>query len=267
MHPIERLRYVARASGADQRVLVSETASALRGLGMDPAGLVTSARRIVERHPTAGALWWLCARVLTAAEPYREAARCVEEIESDPTADLIIETLADDATVVVLGWPDLAGEALLRRGDPTVLIVDVGDHASSYLRRLERADVAAELISPASIGAAVAAADLVLVETSAVSAEGAVCTAGSRAAASVAYCSEVPVWLVAGVGRRLPIPMWQHLADRLVADTDPWDLDDEVVPIGLFSAVAGPNGIAELAADTLAPECPLTHELLKPAPF
>src|SRR5215212_5910505 len=68
VHPIERLRYVARASGVDQALLVRETASALGAFGSDPAGLVTACRRIVSRHPTAGALWWLCGRVLTAGD-------------------------------------------------------------------------------------------------------------------------------------------------------------------------------------------------------
>ena len=44
MHPIERLRYVARSSGAPQAVLVRETASALGSLAFDPAGLVTACR-------------------------------------------------------------------------------------------------------------------------------------------------------------------------------------------------------------------------------
>jgi hypothetical protein len=258
---------VARASGADQRVLVRETAGALRGLGMDPAGLVTSTRRIVERHPTSGSLWWLCARVLSAPEPYPEASKCVDEIEADLTPDQIIDALPDEATVTVLGWPDLAGEAVMRRGDATVLVVDVGDDASSLVRRLERADVETELISAASIGAAVAASDLVLIETTAVSPDGALCIAGSRAAASVAYCSEVPVWLVAGVGRRLPEKMWQMLAQRLVEHEDPWNLDHEVVPIGLFSGIAGPDGIVEPSAEALAAECPLAPELLKLTPF
>ena len=54
VHPIERLRYVARARGADAESLVRETAGALRGLGLDPSGLVVACRRIVERHPTSG---------------------------------------------------------------------------------------------------------------------------------------------------------------------------------------------------------------------
>ena len=40
MHPIEHLRYVARAQGADPTSLVEETAHALGSLRFDPSGLV-----------------------------------------------------------------------------------------------------------------------------------------------------------------------------------------------------------------------------------
>ncbi|MEJ7583727.1 MAG: hypothetical protein WKF43_06455 [Acidimicrobiales bacterium] len=70
MHPIERLRFVARASGGDQALLVRETAGALAAFRHDPAGLVTACRRIVSRHPASAPLWWLCARVLTAPTPW-----------------------------------------------------------------------------------------------------------------------------------------------------------------------------------------------------
>ena len=33
--------------------------------GFDPPGLVTACRRILDRHPLSGPLWWLAARVLT----------------------------------------------------------------------------------------------------------------------------------------------------------------------------------------------------------
>ncbi|MBU6316022.1 MAG: hypothetical protein KGR47_05910, partial [Acidobacteria bacterium] len=69
MHPIERLRYIARTSGVDQRTLVAETAAALRALRNDPAGLVVSCRRIVERHPTSGPLWWMSSHLLTSTDP------------------------------------------------------------------------------------------------------------------------------------------------------------------------------------------------------
>ncbi|MBA2626082.1 MAG: hypothetical protein H0U89_10820, partial [Acidimicrobiia bacterium] len=86
MHPIERLRYVARAGSAEQRELVSEAATALGGLGDDGPGLVLSCKRLVERQPTSGPMWWLCARLLRAADPRGEAWRCVGEIDGDPTA-------------------------------------------------------------------------------------------------------------------------------------------------------------------------------------
>ena len=54
---LERLRYVARSSGAPQEVLVRETAAALASLGFDPPGLVTACRRILDRHPLSGPLW------------------------------------------------------------------------------------------------------------------------------------------------------------------------------------------------------------------
>ena len=81
MHPIERLRYVARARGADAESLVRETAGALRGLGLDMSGLVVACRRIVERHPTSGPLWWLCARMLTSSDPLAAGRAAVDEIE------------------------------------------------------------------------------------------------------------------------------------------------------------------------------------------
>src|SRR3954447_9571079 len=116
MHPIERLRYVARSSGAPQEVLVRETAGALAALGFDAAGLVTACRRILDRHPVSGPLWWLCARVLTSNDPNNEAWNAADEINADDTAGVLAYQLPDDATVCVLGWPDVIGEALPRRG-------------------------------------------------------------------------------------------------------------------------------------------------------
>ncbi|MBA3289003.1 MAG: hypothetical protein H0U21_13480, partial [Acidimicrobiia bacterium] len=81
MHPIERLRFVARAQGADAESLVRETAGALRGLGLDPAGLVVACRRIVERHPSCGVLWWLCARMLTSGDAHGASRDAVAAIE------------------------------------------------------------------------------------------------------------------------------------------------------------------------------------------
>jgi hypothetical protein len=185
-------------------------------------------------------------------------------VEEDPTPEIVYDSLPEDATVCVLGWPDLVAEALVRRGDVSVLAVDVLGEGSGFAQRLRRSEVDADSIPPAGLGAAVASADLVLLEASAASAEGVLAVAGSRAAAAVAYCSELPVWAVVGHGRRLPGPLWGALLNRLCSGTDLWELDDEVVPAGTISHVVGPNGYALGTADLDRPECPAAPELLKP---
>jgi hypothetical protein len=267
VHPIERLRYVARASGADQRVLVHETAAALRGLRLEPAGLVTACRRIVERHPTSGPLWWLCARVLTAADPVEEIGRVAREVDDDPTVRILVDELPEEATVLVLGWPDLVGDAVVRRGDLIVLVADVAGEGHGFLRQLARADMDAVDVPAAGLGAAAAAADLVLLEAAAVGPDGIVAVQGSLAAAAVAYCSQIPVWAVAGRGRRLPGELWAALAGRLTDSADPWDAGHEVVPLGLVTHVVGPDGRCAADAEGVRPECAVAPELLKTTAF
>lgn len=280
MHPIERLRYVARSSGADERVLVHETAAALRGLRMEPADLVIACRRIVERHPSSGALWWLCSRVLTAPEPFAALSRLAEEVEDDPTPRQLAHLLPEEATVCVVGWPDLVADALSRRGDIRVLAVDSDGEAGGLVRRLQRADVEAEEVPPGAVAAAALASDLVLVEPFAVCAESsagggeALGTMGTRALASAAYCAEVPVWMVAGVGRRLPVATWTTLVERVgrgAAATDPWWSRHETFPIALATHVVDGIGVHDLtdlsATQLLAAECPVAHELLRSSPI
>ena len=257
-------------------MLVRETAGALRGLGFDPAGLVVACRRIVERHPNSGPLWWLCAAVLAAPDPYRCAAALADELEADPTPDVLVDALPDDATVCVVGWPDLIGEALLRRGDSTVLAVDtsgsgMGDYrfgddgmgSAAFVRRLQRADVDAELVPAAGLSAAVLASDVVVVEAMAACETELLATAGSRALASVGYCAEVPVWAVIGRGRRLPAALYEAMGGRNDDGGAPWESSAEAVPIALSHWIAGPLGVVPTADASLAPECPMSYELLR----
>jgi len=240
---------------------------ALRGLRLEPAGLVTACRRIVERHPTSGALWWLCAQVLTAADPFAEVLKLAEQVEDDPTPGVLYAAMPEDATVCVIGWPDLIGEAVVRRGDCCVLAVDVHGEGSGFVRRLQRADVEAETVPAAGLGAAAASADLILIEASVAGLDGLVAVTGSRAAAAVGYCAEAPVWAVVGLGRRLPGPLWRSVLDRLNVVDDPWTLDDEVVPAGLFSHVVGPSGVSCGVLDLGRAECAVAYELTKLVAF
>lgn len=254
-------------------MLVRETASALRGLHVEPAGLVVACRRIVERHPTSGPLWWFCASVLTATEPFAAAYALANDVESDATPDHLVELLPDDATICVVGWPDLIGDAVLRRGDLRLLVIDADDRAahgdgSAFVRRLQRSDVEADTIGAAALSAAVLAADIVLIEATAVGPTDAVATPLSRAVAAVAYCSEVPSWLVAGRGRRLPEPMIATMLERVSEERGQFRAEAEAVPVGLFTTIVGPDG-ASAPGDprALAPECPMTYELLRSSPI
>lgn len=262
------MRYVARASGGDQRMLVRETAGAIRGLQLEPAGLVIACRRIVERHPTSGPLWWFCSSLLTSAHPFDVAYELAAEVENDPTPDHLYSLLPDDATVCVVGWPDLIGDAVMRRGDVRVLAVDANDEGGSFVRRLHRADIDAEVVPPAGVSAAVVAADLVLIEAMAGGLTEVIAPPASRAAASVAWCSEVPTWLVAGRGRCLPEQLFTAMSVRLADRRVPWDAAAESVPVGLFSAVIGPAGLVDASPEhTLAPECATAPELARTSPM
>lgn len=267
MHPIERLRYVARASGGDQRLLVRETAGALCGLRREPAGLVVACRRIVERHPTSGPLWWLCASLLTAADPFGVAGMLASDVENDPTPDHLFELLPDDATVCVAGWPDLIGDAVMRRGDIRVLAVRADDEGAAFVRRLQRADIAADVVPAHGLAAAVAAADLVLVEALACGASEVLATTTSRAIASVGWCSEVPTWLVAGHGRRLPEALFTAMATRVADVGPPWEAAAETMPSSLFTAVVGPLGLDDAPPHDFVSECAAAHELIRASPM
>ena len=85
MHPIERLRYVARVSGVSQAMLVREAAGALASFSYEPHGLVTACRRMISRHPVSGPLVGLSARVLSASEPIEEPYQCMGAPDDDTT--------------------------------------------------------------------------------------------------------------------------------------------------------------------------------------
>jgi hypothetical protein len=241
MHPIERLRYVARVGGVDQGELVREAGSALSGLGDDPGGLIMSCRRLLDRHPTAGALWFLCARMLTAADARAEAWFATEELEHDPTPGHLARLLPDEARVTLVGYPELTALALPKRGDIEVLAVDASGDGAALSRRLRGADVEAIDVPDAGVAAAVAASDVVLLEASCLGSPGFVAPTGSRAAAAVARHAGVPVWLVAGVGRALPPRFWDAAVAKLGGD-EPWEEAEEVVPLDLVDRAVGPDG-------------------------
>jgi hypothetical protein len=266
VHPIEHLRYVARAHGVDPAALVEETAHALGSLHFDPAGLVVACRRIVERHPFSGPLWWLCSNVTTSSEPFEAVWELADQIRFDRTASELAAALPDESQVVTIGDPSVIGSGLARRGDVRVLALDIDHSATSFVRRLERYDVDYEPVDAGAAGAATRMADVVLIEVLAMDEKRLVLPSGSSTIAAAATAWETPVWAVAGVGRRLPSAYIDAMAEKcdvLAADQDPWTLDIEVVPTRLVTDVVGHHGIMPMGPPAVQPECPVAAEFLR----
>jgi hypothetical protein len=262
MHPIERLRYVARATGYPQSMVVGEAARALASFTSDPQGLVTACRRLVSRQPGSAPLVWLCARVLTAGDPRVEIRAALDELEADRTPSELAHALPDDATVLVIGWPEFATEAFPRRGDVEVLVVDVMGEGPGLVQRLVQVDVDAVDVPLAGLGAAAAEADVVVLEAGAVAPTEFLALSGSRSAAAVARHCGTPVWLVAGVGRLLPERMWLPVRQRVITD-EAWDADDEAAPLDLVDRIVGPHGIEDVADALRRTDCPVAPELFR----
>jgi hypothetical protein len=107
-----------------------------------------------------------------------------------------------------------------------------------------------------------------LVEALAIDAGRAIVPMGSSTIAAAAAAFGTEVWVVAGVGRRLPSGFLDAMVAKvgaLSADTDPWDLDVEVLPTSMFTHVVGPHGKVPMGPPAIVAECPMAHELLRPS--
>lgn len=101
MHPMEYLRHVAGAQGADAGDLVHESAWALGAMASDPQALVLIVRRLVEKHPTCAPLWWLGAHTLTALDPAARLREIIDEYANDPTASHLTRMHEESDVVAV----------------------------------------------------------------------------------------------------------------------------------------------------------------------
>jgi hypothetical protein len=235
VHPIERLRAVARARDVEQTLLASEAASVLGSLAFDPMGLLTSCRRLIDRHPAAGALWWTCARLLAADDARAEARTITLELDDDPARiDLSLE-LPEGAAVTVVA--DAAGGS--------DLVYDLaGMRDDLHVVEAEAAEGGGELDDNPGGGAP----RILLVETGAAGPDGFLAASGTGRAVAVAREAGAAVWLVVAVGRRLPGPLFDAVVTRLGGTTG------EVVPLRAVDRIIEPRRVP----------CPCPPELLRP---
>ena len=161
VHPIERLRYVARARGADAESLVRETAGALR----DWAPIRPSRRGVPPDRRTPPDVWAAVVAGGAAADERRPDGRDRGggRDQGLAAADVLASELPDGATVATVGWPEIAGQAIARRGNLRVLAVE----GQSFVQRLERSEIECDLVPMDATAIATAHADVVLVEADA----------------------------------------------------------------------------------------------------
>ena len=262
MQPFERLRYLARWSDEDDTALVSEAADCLAGFADDPAGLVVACRRLLSHHPAAGALWWLCARVLAAADPADAAWEAWQLVNDDRTSDRLAGLLPfpHDEPVAVLGWPDLAGAALAERPDLDVVAVRHRAGDDHRRARLARREASIRIVNV--VDAAALDPSHLLVEATAAGPRRAVVPAGTGELLDTLAASGAVGWLVAGVGRVLPERLFTAVQSELERQADEHPSVD-VMEVTRFARVAGPAGFDAPDALLRRVDCPVAPELLR----
>ena len=267
VHPIEWLRAVARSGDVPHTQLAAEAAGALAAMADEPHGLLPACRRLIDRNPASGALWWTCARLLDASDPGAESVAVQRDLESDQVGLSLALDLPDDATVVVLGWSGLAGEINARRGDVRMLVVaEESPPRRSAGRRRPWGfaeddldvddDLAVTVVPPLGVGSAVMGANLLLVDAWAAGDNELVAAPGTLPALAVAARMGTPVWVTVSVGRRLPGPLFKALSDRVFHDPDvePWDAGADILDL---------NDLDLTVVEPLEIPCPAPPELLR----
>jgi hypothetical protein len=259
VQPFERLRAIARR-GTDGRALVAEAADCLADFETDPAALVVTCRRLLHHHPASAPLWWLCSRVLSAPDPSDAAWDAEALVRGDRTPDRLSGLLPfpADHPVAVLGWPELAGEALSMRPDLETLLVrdDGGDE--SWRLRLARSDASARPVD--DVEAVALGPSHLIVEAVGASSCDVLVRVGTAEVIQTLARPGLLVWLVAGVGRVLPARLHEAM---LGAMGDPSDHGLEHLDVQHVDRIAGPTGLVR--PDQLARriDCPVAPELLR----
>ena len=263
VHPIERLRYVARATHVPADVLARETAIALADFVGDAAGLLIACRRILDRQAASGPLVWLAAQVLGAPNQRKALWDVVELLEDDRTPAALAYSVPDDAVVAVVGWTDAVSVLARKRGDLGFVIVDTDGNAEYQIDRF--ADEGQTLVTVDAEGTAQALLDAthLLVPFEALGPNRGLAPMGTFQAAAVARHLEVPVWGVASIGVALGERMYGGLVRRWNEQVGgPRYLRElEEVPLSLVDQVITTAGAVTSADAVQNSGCPVVPEL------
>jgi hypothetical protein len=258
--PAERLRSVTRRN-LDDDTLAAAAADALAGFADEPASLVVACRRVLAHHRAHGALWWVCSRILAAADPAAAAHIAVRELEADRTGDRLGATLPlldEDEVVTIVGYTSTIDDALLERFDIEAVAVRVdGDDPVAALRR-RRSDHAVRVVD--AWDPALERTARVLVSATAIGPERALVPRGTdEVLQEIGPAPHREIWLVGGVGRVLPGRVYDVVASSL-----PDDPMFEEISVQRFDRLAGPRGLERPSDATARIDSPVVPELLRP---
>jgi hypothetical protein len=260
VHPIERLRWIARTHDEATTMLAAEAAWTISELAAeDPAAVVTACRRLVEAHVTAGPLWWVAATLLVSPDPSSAARIAVDDLLADPTADFLAdelnERLVGDAVLVVVCPAEIVLEALSQLPSTTVRVVGSLPRRRAVVRAFEANLSEASGWDSDEAAQAVKGAAVVLLEALAAGPAGLIVAAGSQSLVEAAHEASVPVWAVVGVGRVIDVKLLEEMRRRAGEDV-------ELVDPGDLEAVLGPSGIVTPVVGLGRQPCPPAPELL-----
>jgi hypothetical protein len=257
--PAERLRSVTRRNVDDDR-LAAAAADALAGFSDEPASLVVACRRVLAHHPAHGQLWWVCSRILAAADAAAAAHIAVQELEGDRTGDRLGATLPlldEDEVVAVVGYTGTIDDALLERFDlDTVAIRVDGDDPYAALRR-RRSDHAVRVVD--EWDPVLERIARLIVSAGAIGPERALVPKGTADVFAAIGSAAPEAWLVGGVGRVLPARVYEMIVSSLPAESR-----YEEISLQRFDRIAGPRGLERPTDAVGRIDCPVVPELLRP---
>lgn len=262
MHPIERLRWIARADGEPAASLVTEAAWTLADLAeTEPQAVLSACRRLIERHPTCGPLYWAGATILTADDPVEAAHRISAALLDDPTTGHLATELNSSVTpgsVVVACEPaETLRGALERRPRYEVRLVGSLADLRSGVRMLAASGAEVTGYLDEELDEALDGAAVIVVEALAAGPSVALVTSTGAALAHEALPAALPCWLSVPTGRALPAPL---VAAAVQAGLDSGEA--EVLGPDEFTLAVGPGGAGDPASVVSASSCPAASELV-----
>lgn len=229
-------------------VPVQEVAAMLAELAEEsPPSLLHACRRLIEYYPASGRLWWLSARALSAPDPVEGIWEAAGELLEDPTAKELAKALPPGTSVNALGAVSKAVVEVMRgrRAPP---------QSKAQKKAQGNAQGNAQGKKPKGPGGR---GRVTLVSALAAGPTGLLVHAGAARRVLVLAGGGATVWGVVPRGTLLPGPLWEQLLARTGAIGG-----TQVVAPDVFSALAGPNGLADAAELLSAPACPPVAELL-----